>query len=176
MAKAVPLRQRLQREHLEAVDQFTALAAAVSAPQWPAEPVPGKWSPAHVTDHVVLAYEALLREIREGTPMRVRTTWWQRIFLRSFWLPRILRTGRIPAGVRAPRELRPEGEPREQAESIARLRDAALRVDRELERLGRSVRVTHPYFGTLRGLDVLRFCAIHTSHHAKQLAPSTDDG
>lgn len=169
-------RRALERQHEDAVARFAALAAAVDARAWPAEPAPGKWSPAQVTEHVLLSYEALFRELLEGAPMRLRTTWWQRVFLRAVFLPRILRTGRIPAGVRAPRELRPGAglEPLDQASSIAKLRASARRADEELATRGGSVRVTHPYFGALEGLDVLRFFAIHTAHHAEQLPKRGD--
>ncbi len=169
MAKSASLPQRLHREHLEAVDSFAALATGVAAKRWAVEPAAGKWSPAQVTEHVLLSYEALFRELHEGAAMRLRTTWWRRVFLRAVFLPRILRTGRIPAGVLAPRELRPAGTALDQAASIEKLRASARRADEELASRGRSVRVTHPYFGALEGFDVLRFFAIHTSHHAEQL-------
>jgi len=101
--------------------------------------------------------------------MSLRTKWWQRVLLRSVLLPRILRTGRIPPGAVAPRELRPGPISLEQAAQLEELRSEAVRFDAELGSRPASARLTHPYFGRLDAARVLRFCAVHTDHHARQL-------
>ncbi len=160
--------KRLQQEHLATVERFVAQARSLSSTRWSAEPSPGKWSPAQVTEHVALTYQALLQELSAGQAMRVRTTGWHRILLRALLLPRILRTGRIPSGSVAPRELRPGTAALDQAALLEQLRSSAWRLDAELAAHA-FAHLTHPYFGRLRSAEVLRFCAIHTAHHAKQL-------
>jgi DinB family protein len=164
--------RRLQEEHTRAVEEFAALARAVTPDRWSTEPAPQKWSPAQVTEHVVLAYEAVLAELAGGSPMRFRTKRWQRVILRLRVLPRILKTGRLPTGVRAPREIRPGPPSASPAELLERLRDLARRADAELTSRRTSARLTHPYLGPLRADQALRFCAIHTNHHARQLRPN----
>jgi DinB family protein len=160
--------RRLQEEHTRAVEQFVALAAAVMPERWSTEPAAQKWSPAQVTEHVVLAYEAVLAELAGGPPMRFRTKRWQRAVLRLTVLPRILKTGRLPHGVRAPREIRPGPSAASQAELLEKLWDRARRADAELTSR-QTAHLTHPYLGRLRAEQALRFCAIHTTHHASQL-------
>lgn len=159
---------RLRQEHLDAVERFAALARCVPPDRWPLPAAPGKWSPAQITEHVVLTYETLAKELSGGGGMRLRTKWWQRILLKGFLLPRILRTGEIPTAV-AVRELRPGSSDLDQAALIDRLRGGALGLDGELYAGRTSAQLTHPYFGRLKAADVLRFCAIHATHHARQL-------
>lgn len=169
---------RLDQEHAASIEDFTARAESVADALWPTSVVPGKWSPAQVAEHIALAYEAILRDLSGGPAMRLRASWWQRVLLRRFLLPRILTSGRIPFAATAPREARPGGEPLDRAEVLRRVREGASRLDAVMRESGESARVTHPYFGTLRGREILRFCAIHTRHHAFQLGggPPTADG
>jgi DinB family protein len=160
---------RLRQEHLAAVGRFVTLASSIPPSRWPLPSEPDKWSPAQVAEHVVLTYEALLAELAGGPAMRIRTRWWIRIPLRLVLLPRIFRTGRIPAGARAPRELRPGSEALDQAALLERLQADARRLEARLADHAGPEYVTHPFFGRLSMTEVLRFCAIHTTHHADQL-------
>lgn len=160
---------RLMREHDESVAAFVARASAVSDAAWSRPVAEGKWSPAQVTEHVTLAYEAVLRDLSGGAAMRLRARWWQRVLLRRFLLPRILAKGRIPVAARAPREIRPGDGSIDRASLLARLTGGAKGLDETLCVQGDAARVVHPYFGSLRGREILRFCAVHTNHHAPQL-------
>jgi len=166
--------RRLEAEHRDAVERFVTLARSVAPGRWGAAPEHAKWSPAQVTEHVALTYEALLRELSGGAALVVRTKWWQRVVLRKFLLSRILKSGRIPAGATAPRELRPSAIALDRDALLEKLRSGAGRLDAELAEQRESARLTHPYFGRLNASAVLRFCAIHTRHHAGQL-PGTPD-
>jgi hypothetical protein len=157
--------------HALAVDQFAARAAAVPGERWAEPRAPGKWSPAQETQHLVLAYEVLLRELGGGHGLRLQLGPWQRLLLRWLVKPRLLRTGRFPA-VRAPRELRPAARPAGQTALVARLRrragDFAAAVDgARTATPGR--RLTHPFFGSLSLAEAVRFCEVHVSHHAARL-------
>ena len=59
----------------------------------------GKWTPAQIVQHLILGYEAGLRELDGGVGLTVVVPWWKRIALRWTILPRIL-AGRFPAGAR----------------------------------------------------------------------------
>lgn len=172
---------RLLREHVESVEAFVAKAASVSSEAWPVAAAPGKWSPAQVAEHIALAYEVVVGDLTGGPSMQLRARWWQRVLLRRFLLPRILSRGRIPIAARAPREIRPGAENLDRAALLARVREGATRLDETMRVCGDEARVVHPYFGTLRGREILRFCAVHTNHHAPQLGqasspPSTVSG
>jgi len=169
--------QRLQDEHLDAVERFLTLARSVTPSRWSLAPAAARWSPVQVTEHVALTYETLLQEVLGGAAMRLRMRWWQRALLKVLLLPHILRTGRIPSGAVAPRELRPGSDALDQAALVERLRAGARRLEEELVARRTSAHLTHPYFGRLQAADVLRFCAIHTTHHAEQLwrAPEATD-
>jgi hypothetical protein len=162
--------RRLEAEHREAVERFVTLARSVASERWGTAPQHKKWSPTQVTEHIALTYEVLLRELSGGSAMAARTNWWQRILLRKFILSRILKTGRIPTGATAPRELRPGPVALDRDTLLEKIRAGASRLDAELARGQESARLTHPYFGRLNAPTILRFCAIHTRHHAGQLS------
>ena len=158
--------------HAAAVAEFAERAAAVPASAW-RTPLPGRaWSPAHETLHLVLVYEAAVGELRGGPGMRQRLRGWQRALLRWFTLPRILRTGRMPSGVQAPREIRPGGDLDEQPVLIERFRARAAEFDGELARVRAASperRLTHPFFGTLSLAEAARLAAVHVRHHSAHL-------
>jgi hypothetical protein len=156
-----------------------ARAAAARPAVWSTPVAEGKWSPAQITLHLVLAFEAVAREIREGVPMALRTTAWQRLLLRFTILRRLLRGGRFPRGARSPREARPpvpaEGPvPVEDgAVLIARFEALADGVEALLRQRVESdagkVRLTHPYFGRLPAAQTVYISARHIDHHRGQL-------
>lgn len=157
--------------HAAAVASFARAAEQVPGGRW-AEPLgPGKWAPGQVVVHLTLAYDALLRELSGGAPMRLRTAGWQRLLLRFTIRHRVLAGTYFPTGVRAPREARPPEEVPERAAAVARLREQAEAFVAALEeaRRGRRVVLTHPYFGGMDDVEGLRFCAAHLRHHQAQL-------
>ena len=162
--------ERPLREHRAAVDRFLETTARVPAERWSLPLAEGKWSPAQVAEHVALFYEQALSELGGGEPMRRRVGRAMETVLRWVVLPHILFHRTIPVAVHAPRQLRPSeaGAPREGFE--ARLRAAVERFERELARDG-THRVTHPYFGRLALPRAMRFAAVHTEHHARQMDP-----
>jgi len=169
---SAPLAEPLA-DHRSAADSFLQAGRAVPEPAWTRPVAPGKWSPAQVAEHVRLSFEVLTRELVEGTGMRVVVPPWKGFLLRRVYLRRILRTGRFPRNIRAPREARPVAPPAPQSEAL-RLVEAAA-ADFEAACAGvadpRSRRLTHPYFGRLPLPLACRFLARHTRHHQDQLAP-----
>jgi hypothetical protein len=158
----------LLANHDAAVGAFVARAGAVPADQWDVARGDGKWSPAQETKHLALGYEAFVRDLRGGTPLRLKGRWWQRRLWRWRALPRILATGRMPTGVRAPREARPAERPGDQSTLLAELRarvsefQAAIVSANEMQPRRR---VTHPYFSVLTLRELVELCTVHARHH-----------
>lgn len=163
--------QEAMTAHRAAVEQVEASIRAVPAAMWTRAPAPGKWSPAEVVRHLVLVYQHLAAEQAGTVQIRVLPPPWKAWLLRTVALPRLLAGRPLPAGVRSPREARPSGElPSpdvalgEFAAAVAAWADAM-----ERNRSRRGARATHPFFGRLPLLTMVRFSTIHTEHHRRQL-------
>ncbi|HEX2091215.1 MAG TPA: DinB family protein [Longimicrobiaceae bacterium] len=162
--------------HASATAGFAADAAAVVPERWAVPRAPGKWSPAQVVQHLILAYEVLLRELAGGPGMALHATWWQRFLLRLIFLPRLLAGAPFPPGARAPREVRPPETAGDREEAVARFRALAAEFTAAVEETrARSPRkrLTHAYFGATSLEDAVRLCARHIQHHRQQL-PAPD--
>jgi hypothetical protein len=157
--------------HQRAVEQFLAAARAVPPDAWERARVDGEWSPAQVAEHVRLAYAVVGQQLAGGSGIRIRTPWWLRLVLRWRMLPRILAGGGIPAGARAPRELRPGDGPFDREQLLSALATSARVTEDALLRAWdeKTARMTHHVFGALRAPEALRFASVHTAHHARQL-------
>lgn len=156
-------------DHQAAVREFIARASAVPADRWLVPRAEGKWTPAQETRHLVLTYEAFMRDLRDAGHMQLRGTPLRRFVWKLLALPSIIRRKRILWAVRAPREARPEWESAEASELLPEL----LRRTEEFEavlldavRRDPRRRVTHPFFGGITLDDAIRLCTIHTRHHA----------
>lgn len=159
-------------EHRAALRAFLDTAGGLDDSRW-AEPfAPGKWSRGQVVQHMVLTYEALLRELRSAEAMRLRFSPFKRALLRWVLLPHILFHRSFPLRAIAPRELRPPEEVPERAGTLARLAEVGESFEREAEEVWRrgGGRLTHPYFGSVPLLTGLRFLAVHTEHHRRQIS------
>jgi hypothetical protein len=160
------------RLHESAAGEYASAAEALSPEMWATARGEGKWSPAQVTDHLILAYQALQRELSGGPGMALRTTAWQRVLLRLLLVPRLLRGAAFPRGARAPREIRPSEVTQDQRALIARFRDHAERFQAAIQDAharNPGQRLTHPYFGASSLHDSLVLCARHILHHLRQL-------
>src|ERR1022692_1036206 len=112
-------------EHGSAIEAFRETAQAIAAEDWRRPLREGKWSPCEITEHVGLSLEAVRKDLVGESAMRYRLSAWKRWTLRRLVLPRLLRTGRFPSGVRAPREVRPSESDTSREQSLERLRAAA---------------------------------------------------
>ncbi|HET7275797.1 MAG TPA: DinB family protein [Longimicrobiaceae bacterium] len=160
-------------EHREALAAYLDAAGAIRESGWSRPVADGKWSPAQITEHLTLAYQAIQQELAGGPPMALRVTGWRQTAFRQFLLPHILFHRRIPIRARSPRELRPAETdslaPRDAA--LERLRVLGTSTEQEVQRAGDNPDrcITHPYFGAIPLLRALRLCAVHVDHHRRQL-------
>jgi hypothetical protein len=164
--------EALAADHTAAIEQFVLTVRQLAPNSWSRPLAPGKWTPAEVTSHLAESYRILRAELAGGPGMALRLSRFRRWVLRHTILPRILRGGIFPAGARAPRETRP----REVIEDAATaLRTLTLEADAFAQDLttrassGR-VHLNHAYFGPMSARQSLRLVAVHTRHHARQLA------
>lgn len=155
-------------EHRAAIEAFARTAESLGGAEWNAAREPGKWTPAQIVQHLILSYEAGLRELDGGVGLTVVVPWWKRVALRWTILPRIL-AGRFPSGAPAPREIRPKTSPESPEAAVGHLRSCAERFTAGICAADRTACLTHPYFGKLRGPQILRFLAVHARHHHGQL-------
>jgi hypothetical protein len=151
--------------------RFVQSAEAVPDASWKLPARPDKWSPAQVAEHLVLTYEAALREMDGGAGMRPRLRWWRRLYVRARYLRPLLEHGRFPERSPAVREIRPAGPARDKAELLQTFRERARAFDEGVAAAQQKggFRLTHPFFGRLGTLDSVRLVAVHMEHHRQQL-------
>jgi hypothetical protein len=103
--------------------------------------------------------------------MRVRLTWWRRLYIRARYLRPLLAHGRFPPGSPAVREVRPAGPPRAKAELLGAFRERAAAFDEGIAAAHQKggFHMTHPFFGRLGTSDSVRLVDVHIEHHRKQL-------
>jgi hypothetical protein len=155
--------------HMEAVQDFIAFAEQVQESGWNLSRQSDKWSPAQVAEHLRLTYLTVNAELSARGGFRVRTAWWQQRLFKILFLPKILKTGRLPTGVQATREARPSGGPYEKAQLLDALRQEADRFREAVASSSTRTSITHPYLGKLTLLKGIRFLAQHIRHHQRQL-------
>jgi len=158
-------------EHQVALAAFMDTGGRMDDAAWQRPWRAGKWTPAEITEHLSLAYEALLTEIREGRPMGLKMAPWRLRVARWVILPHILFHRSLPLRAPAPRETRPREARAPRAEALAALRHLGEEFERELDSARRagSPGITHPYFGRVEPVKALRFVAIHMEHHRRQV-------
>ncbi|MCA0374210.1 MAG: DinB family protein [Gemmatimonadetes bacterium] len=163
--------QRALAQHREALAVFVAVAAAVAPDAYNRAPAAEKWSPAQVVEHIRLSYGAITDELERRGGFRVRTPWWRQRLLQWFVLPRILRTGQMPRGVPAVREIRPADGPYDQAVHLASLQQTAEDALTRIAAHDGDARATlaHPFLGHVPLADGVALATHHLRHHQGQL-------
>jgi hypothetical protein len=161
--------QQAVAEHEAAIEACIVASRRVPDSKWNLAHAEGKWSPAQHLEHVGLSYQMVIDAL-SGSPPRARLGRMRQLVLRTFVLPKILRTNVFREGVPAPRETRPPGEPQERAAVEELLRSRAAKcIEALLASNRRGARVQHPYFGPLPLLDMLRLGTSHARHHTALL-------
>lgn len=156
-------------EHRASVRELLEKAGALAGEQWLTPRAEGKWTPAQEVKHVLLFYEAFMRDLGDVQRLGLRGTPWKRRIWKLLGLTFIIWRKRIPVAVRAPREARPDWETTPALELLPRLQRRAEAFDSlfaskwitEPDR-----RVTHPFFGEITLDHAIQIAIVHTRHHA----------
>ena len=162
---------RLVARHSAALEEFALALRRIQPERWMSPIGPGKWTAAEIASHLSESYRVLRSELAGGPGMQLRLRWLHRWLLRYTLLPRILSSGKFPAGARAPRETRPREVQPDPKLALLMLRSQADAFMQELsdQVRGRPVRLTHAYFGSMTARQSLLLVIAHTRHHAQQL-------
>jgi hypothetical protein len=161
--------ESLRAAHHAGVAALVATAREVPEALWNVARPGDKWSPAQIAEHLRLSYLAGNAELDGGVGLRLRTSFWMRTILRIVYLRKILRTGKIPAGARAPREIRPGAGPFSRDATIAAVEAESVRFENALATRAPGHALTHHVFGRLDTLRTWRFMTVHTEHHRRQI-------
>ena len=147
-------------------------AAERSAATWTTPPAPGKWSPSQVVEHVARGLEEGANVV-SGAPSIPMPPAFLRLVARLFFY-RILKKDTFPKGFKAHKAMNPPSGPATPAEARVRLEGAFARFDQECRRrVASGQHVVSTGFGTVSVEDFVRFNAIHTRHHCKQMPGET---
>jgi hypothetical protein len=149
-------------------------AAEGSAATWTTPRAPGKWSPSQVVEHVAGGLEEAAN-IVSGAPSIPMPPAFLRPLLRLLFFNRILKKGVFPKGFKAHKALDPTSGPATPAEARVRLEGALARFDQECRRRAATSgqHLVSTGFGTVSVEDLVRFSALHTRHHCKQMPGAT---
>lgn len=164
----------LRAEHDRAVREFVERATAVVDARWLVPRATGKWTPAQEVRHIILTYEAFIRQLRERPPVSLRGTPLKRLVWRAIGMNSILWLKRIPVAVTAPRAVRPDVEERPAMQLIPEVQSRAADFDAAFQSAWHErpqPRLTHPYFGGVSLDQGIRILTVHTRHHAAFLPP-----
>jgi hypothetical protein len=147
-------------------------AAERSAATWTTPRAPGKWSPRQVVEHVAGGLEEAANAL-SGAPSIPMPPAFLRPLLRLYF-NRILKKGVFPNGWKAHKALNPATGPATPAQARVRLEGALARFEQECRRRAASGQhLVTSGFGTVSLEDLVRFSALHTRHHCKQMPGAT---
>jgi hypothetical protein len=143
-------------------------AAERSAATFTTPRAPGKWSPSQVVEHVARGLDEAANVV-SGAPTLAMPPAFLRPLLRLFF-NRILKKDAFPKGFKAHKAMNPTSGPATPAEARVRLEGALARFDQECRRrVASGQHVVSTGFGTVSVEDFVRFSAMHTRHHCKQM-------
>lgn len=146
-------------------------AAERSAATWTTPRAPGKWSPSQVVEHVARGLDEGAN-IASGAPSIPMPPVVLRLVGRLFFYW-ILKREAFPTGFKAHKAMNPASGPATPAEARVRLEAAFARFDQQCRRRAASGQHVVSYLGTVSVEDFVRFNAIHTRHHCKQMPGAT---
>lgn len=147
-------------------------AAERSAATWTTPRAPGKWSPSQIVEHVARGLDEGANTV-SGAPSIPMPPAFLRPLARLFF-NRILKKGAFPNGFKANKALNPASGPATPAEARVRLEGAFARFDQECRRRAASGQhLVGTGFGRVSVEDLVRFDALHTRHHCKQMPGAT---
>ena len=149
-------------------------AAERSAATWTTPRAPGKWSPSQVVEHVARGLDEAANSVSGAPPSVPMPPAFLRPLLRLIFFNRILKKGAFPKGFKAHKAMNPPSGPATPAEARVRLEGALARFDQECRRrVAGGQHVVSTGFGTVPVADMVRYSALHTRHHCKQMPGAT---
>lgn len=147
-------------------------AAERSAATWTAPPAPGKWSPSQIVEHVARSLEEGANVISGVPSIPMPPALLRPLIKLSFH--RILKKGAFPNGFKAAKAMDPDSGPATPAEARLRLEGAFAKFDQACRRrIASGPHIVNTGFGKVSVEDFVRFNAIHTGHHCKQMPCAT---
>jgi len=161
-------------KHRAVVADYVRTASSIDEEVWRQPVGAEKWTPEQITDHLILTYEMLVKQIRGEQSLRMQYGFPLRQILRLTVLPKIYRTRQLPPGAKAPPEIMPEDSEMPRETALEKLEELSGEFENEiLSRRGdKKFRLTHHVFGKIKPLKAIDFVAIHTEHHTRQLPQS----
>jgi len=171
----------IQKEWVEAIEKHQAViadyvrtASRIDEEVWRLPVGAEKWTPAQITEHLILTYQMLVKQIHGEQSLKMQYNFPLRQILRLAILPKIFRTRQLPRRAKAPPEIMPEDStmPREMA--LTKLEESSGAFENEIlsRRNDKKFRLMHHVFGQIEPLKGIDFIAIHTEHHTRQLPRS----
>jgi hypothetical protein len=153
----------------DAVFELVAAAERSSA-TWTTPRAPGKWSPSQVVEHVLRGLEEAANGVSGAPSSMPMPPAFLRPLLRLFFFNRILKKGVFPKGFKAHKAMNPTSGPATPAEARVRMEGALAKFDQECRRrVASGQHVVSSGFGTVSIEDFVRYSALHTRHHCKQI-------
>ena len=147
-------------------------AAERSAATWTTPRAPGKWSPSQVVEHVAGGLEEAANALSGGPTLPMPPAF-LRPLLRLYF-NRILKKGVFPKGWKSNKAFDPASGPATPAQARVRLEGALARFDQECRRrVASGQHLVSTGFGTVSVENYVRFSALHTRHHCKQMPGAT---
>ena len=149
-----------------AVNEFLATSDSV-ADSWTTERAPGKWSPSQVVEHVARVYEESA-DLVAGSPSKFPNfPTFLRPVMRGLFFNRMLKKETF-SNAKTFKPFDPESGPSSTAEGRERLESALGKFEKAVQAQNADM-VTSGVFGKVTKSDYVRFQALHTRHHQKQL-------
>ena len=160
-------------KHQTAIADYLQTALRLEEGIWRLPVAAEKWTPAQITDHLILTYQMLVKQIRGEQRLKMQYGFPLRQILRLTILPKIYRTRRLPRGAQAPPEIMPEDSEMPRQTALEKLEESSGKFENEILscRNDNKFRLTHHVFGDLKPLKAIDFITIHTEHHVRQLPP-----
>src|SRR5687768_1681475 len=155
----------------DAIDQLM-VAGERTATAWTAPRAPGKWSPSQIVEHVARSLEESAN-MAAGRPSKFpKLPGVVHPIVRGLLFKRVLRKAAFPKA-KTNKAMNPATGPATAAEGRRRLETAHQKFDEACRQIAsQDVPMQATIFGAVLVKDYVRFMALHTRHHGKQIADS----
>ena len=151
-----------------AVEQMIELSEQAGA-GWSRSPLPGKWSPSQIVEHVAMSLEESAR-VACGQPSKFpRLPALVHPVVRAVFFRRVLKKAAFPKA-KTNAAMNPAAGPPTPAAGRARLEAAHAEFDASCRALAsRNAPIKTTIFGAVPVADYVRFMEVHTRHHGRQI-------